>query len=1030
MAQYMKLLLIGAAAALLYAGTVNAYVDFAVTSNISQIDWHDLSLTTHRFAPGHFQSRLSLANGYVGAALAASGPFFEADVNFTDPSGAPPLNGWPLDNRRQTFATISGFFDVQENASRTNYEWIQQYGWDSFISGIPHPSAIIYGFGGDYLDATVSNSSISNFSSKISFWTGIPEWAYTWSPRSCGVDFSTYHSLIISRRRPNVVAVKTSITPSEDISGTITDLLDGRSAQRAYLNLKGLDAYSNTIFTSVHPDNLPGTTGWLVSGTNFTNGYTNLSSRVIAAQHFGGDESTIGQTYMIDLKKGETATFYKYVGIASTDQFKNAEATARECQELAEEDGWDALAAEHSEDWGKMMAGSFDDFRDPVTGLFPNEMAEIFQMSSVTNAFFLSQNLQPEGSGLNEESISVSGLTSDSYGGQRFWDSDFFMAPALNLGLPRWSRQISNLRLKQFPQALANAAFNNFPNGSALFPWTAGRYGNCTATGPCVDYQYHLNVDIALNLLQEYNINRNKTWFDAVAGPREVIHSVAKAMSHCLGRLEAQALPHNMLPTSPENSASKSPFAEAKLTVTSNIVHNATDPDEYANNVNNTAFTLAGISILLRTDYQLGIERGEPVNETWLSQADNIQIAVSEFGITEEFDTMNNTAPVKQADVVLLAYPLGYSQNYTVEQKLRDQEYVIPSPYGERQSPDGPAMTFSTFAISANELSLSGCSAFTYTQASLLPYLRAPFYQFSEQVLDDPAINGNTKPAFPFLTGHGGAMQIVPFGFLGVRTTEPVLHISPSLPPQIPHLRVRNFFFGGSRFTAALNSTHTNLTRLSTPADAGVVDVYANRTIPFVLGTPNSGVPGINYTIAINQTITVPNRMYWQNKTVSGNIAQCLAVTSEDAYVPGQFPVAAIDGAISTRWQPAQNESAAIFIDTKSAPASLVSSIQFDWGRRPARRAVVSFGNYTNGIAQTGSEVQIEVTGIAPNEPYDAAATLANVLVIAPDKSNTTTFDIVGGTWSGDYVRLEIEGCWEEDGKGATVGEFIPRSLQ
>ncbi|CAL3967439.1 unnamed protein product [Diplocarpon coronariae] len=998
MAHYTKLLLIGTAAVLLHAGTVNASLDFSVTSNISQIDWRDSSLTTHRFAPGHFQSRLSLANGYIGAALAASGPFFEADVNFTDSTGAPPLNGWPLDNPRQTFATISGFFDVQENASRTNYEWIQQYGWDSFISGIPHPSAIIYGFGDDYLDATVSSSSISNFSSKISFQTGLPEWTYTWSPQGCGIGFIIYYSLIISRRRPNIVAVKTRITPSEDVSGTITDLLDGRSAQRAYLNSKGLDADSDTIFTSVHPDNLPGTTGWLVSGTNFTNGYTNLSSRVIAAKHFGSDESTIGQTYTIDLKEGETATFYKYVGIASTDKFKNVEATARECRDLAEEDGWDVLAAEHSEDWGKtMMAERLDDFRDPVTGLFPNKFAEILQMSSISSTFYLIQNLQPEGSGLNEESISVGGLTSDSYAGLRFWDSDFFMAPALNLGFPRWSRQISNLRLKQFPQALANAAFNNFPSGSALFPWTAGRYGNCTATGPCVDYQYHLNVDIALNLLQEYNINRNKTWFDAVAGPRDVIHSIAKAMSHLLSW---------------------------NGTANGYDIYNATDPDEYANNVNNTAFTLAGISILLKADYQLGIKRGEPVNETWLGQADNINIAISEFGITKEFDTMNNTAPIKQADVALLAYPLGYSQNYTVEQKFRDQEY-----YGERQSPDGPAMTFSMFAISANELSLSGCSAFTYTQASLLPYLRAPFYQFSEQALDNPEINGNTKPGFPFLTGHGGVMQIVPFGFLGVRTTEPVLHINPSLPPQIPHLRVRDFYFGGSRFSAAMNSSHTKLTRLPTPADAGVVDVYINRTIPFILGSPNSGTPGTNYAIAINQTITVSNRMYWQNKTVSGNIAQCLTVTSEDAYIPGQFPVAAIDGAISTRWQPATNESAAIFIDTTAVPAFLVPSIQFDWGRRPARRAVVSFGNYTNGVANTGSEAQIEITGIAPNEPYDAATTLANVLVIAPDKSNTTTVNIVGGSWSGEYMRLEIEGCWEEDGKGATVGEFVPRSL-
>lgn len=45
---------------------------------------------------------------YVGASLAAAGPFFEKDVNQTDPTGGAPINGWPLDDTRVSFSTISG----------------------------------------------------------------------------------------------------------------------------------------------------------------------------------------------------------------------------------------------------------------------------------------------------------------------------------------------------------------------------------------------------------------------------------------------------------------------------------------------------------------------------------------------------------------------------------------------------------------------------------------------------------------------------------------------------------------------------------------------------------------------------------------------------------------------------------------------------------------------------------------------------------------------------------------------------------
>jgi hypothetical protein len=335
-------------------------------------------------------------------------------------------------------------------------------------------------------------------------------------------------------------------------------------------------------------------------------------------------------------------------------------------------------------------------------------------------------------------------------------------------------------------------------------------------------------------------------------------------------------------------------------------------------------------------------------------------------------------------------------------------------------------MTYSVFAVDANALSPSGCSAYTYTLNGFLPYLRAPWFQFSEQAVDNTTLNGNTNPAFPFLTGHGGANQVVPFGYLGVRTDQPELWINPSLPPQISHVKVRTFYYAGATISAFINSTHTTISRLQTSESAGLLDKYANGNLPFSVGTPNSpGSEVTNYTLAINQTVTVPNRLYWQQLTNPNNLLQCLPVTSEDEYAAGQFPVAAIDGATATRWQPATNETASLLVNMSSVPASPISGMYFDWGARPPKSAVVYLGNQTDGESLYGNEIVITVDGITPSLPYNAEAAAKSNDEVTPVVGNTTTLDVEGGAWSGIYARLVVEGCWEEDGKGATVGEFV-----
>lgn len=347
-------------------------------------------------------------------------------------------------------------------------------------------------------------------------------------------------------------------------------------------------------------------------------------------------------------------------------------------------------------------------------------------------------------------------------------------------------------------------------------------------------------------------------------------------------------------------------------------------------------------------------------------------------------------------------------------------------------------MTYSIFAINANALSPSGCSAFTYTLNGFLPYLRAPWYQFSEQAVDDVTKNGGTNPAFPFLTGHGGANQVVPFGYLGIRTDQPTLFFNPSLPPQISYIKVRKFHYAGATLSATMNTTHTNITRL---ASTTLTDLYQNTSLSFIVGTPGSATSNTtSYNIAINQTLTVPNRLYFQKLTSPNNLLQCLSVTSNDSYSAGQFPVAAVDGATSTSWQPSTNETSSLLINTTSVPASPIWSIYFNWGLRPPRSASVFFGNETSGDGQIlGSEWSIDVPGIVPSLPYNAttgSSTQYNATAsqsensdantkVVPVVGNETRLVVEGGAWSGKYVRLVIEGCWEEDGVGATVGEFV-----
>lgn len=332
------------------------------------------------------------------------------------------------------------------------------------------------------------------------------------------------------------------------------------------------------------------------------------------------------------------------------------------------------------------------------------------------------------------------------------------------------------------------------------------------------------------------------------------------------------------------------------------------------------------------------------------------------------------------------------------------------------QSLNGPGMTYAIFSIVASAVTTGGCAAYTYQQYSENPYVRAPWFQFSEQLTDDFTTNGGTHPAFPFLTGHGGANQVTLFGYLGLRLTpEYILHVDPSLPPQIPNLRYRTFYWQGWPISAVANQTSTTLHRLPTPFVTANM-TYATTSIPVQIGNNN----GTTFHLPPNGTLTLQNRNINNVTALPGNIAQCLPVTSPDIYQPGQFPFSAVDGAGFTKWVPSSaNTTQAITVNLLNQPFQPIKGFFFDWAQNPPVNFSVSFSNASDNMGT----VVASQSNVALSKPYNTTL----VAMITEYMSNTTNVTLGTEVWSGRYATLSVWGNQVDkfnNGTGATVAEW------
>ena len=339
-------------------------------------------------------------------------------------------------------------------------------------------------------------------------------------------------------------------------------------------------------------------------------------------------------------------------------------------------------------------------------------------------------------------SLSPMGLSGLGYNGHTFWDTELWMYPALLLLQPKIAASLIDYRYHRLDAARHNAASHGYKG--AMYPWESAASGNeetpvWALSGP---FEHHITADVAIAAWNYYCVTQDKTWL------REKGYPILKETADFwASRVERNGPGHY-------------------------DILNVVAADEWAENVDNNAFTNAAAKANLQYATDAARLLGLAPDPDWMVVHDNIPILHFEDGVTKEHASYQGEK-IKQADVNLLAYPL---KEVTTPAAIRkDLEYYQPR-VGE-----GPAMTHAIFAILYERLG-SPEKAYQSLKEGYTPNLRPPF-----GVMAETATGNNPY----FATGAGGMLQALLNGFGGLEITPTgIIQQKTHLPSKWIYLRI------------------------------------------------------------------------------------------------------------------------------------------------------------------------------------------------------------------------------------------------
>ena len=327
-------------------------------------------------------------------------------------------------------------------------------------------------------------------------------------------------------------------------------------------------------------------------------------------------------------------------------------------------------------------------------------------------------------------SISPMGLSGLGYNGHIFWDSELWMYPALLVMQPKMAKSMIQYRFDRLEAARRNA-FNHGYKG-AMFPWESAGTGVeetpvWALSGP---FEHHITGCVGFAAWNYFAVTQDKDWLRNTGWPL-----LKETADFWASRVE-------------RNGPGKYE------------INNVVAADEWAENVDNNAFTNAVAITNLKAATKAAVLLGFTPDPDWLLVAQNIPILKMKEEssgqiITQEHASYNGEG-IKQADVNLLAFPLKFITD--TAQIRRDLIY-----YSSRVPDQGtPAMTHAIFSLLSSRLGDSQ-KAYQFFKESYEPNLNPPFRVIAET-------KGGTNPYFG--TGAGGVLQAVLMGFGGLDITD------------------------------------------------------------------------------------------------------------------------------------------------------------------------------------------------------------------------------------------------------------------
>jgi trehalose/maltose hydrolase-like predicted phosphorylase len=433
------------------------------------------------------------------------------------------------------------------------------------------------------------------------------------------------------------------------------------------------------------------------------------------------------------VRAGEHRTFTLYVAVHSGYTAADPVAAARADLRRAVELGAERLLADHGAVWEQLWRADILVEGDPEVQRFVR--AGLFWLLCSIREDVLA-------------SISPMGLSSLGYNGHIFWDADTWMYPPLLLLHPDLARGMLTYRQRRLPAALARARDEGYDG--AMFPWESATDG--TETTPSFARtglkEHHITACVALAQWQYYLATGDRAWLAEKGWP--VLEAAARFWA---SRVTPDA-------------------------VGGYEIHDVIAADEYAEDVDNNAFTNAAAQAALLAAEAAARELGRPAPHEWRRVAEGL-VLPRDGDLVLEFDGYDGRV-IKQADVELLTYPLEYP---LTEAGIR----CNLDTYRRVTDPEGPAMGKSMSAVVAAQLGRRE-EAISLFHACYQPNLYGPFYALAETP-SNGAVN--------FLTGVGGALQTLLFGFGGLRLHEGAFAVDPLLPEgwqalRFPALRWRD----------------------------------------------------------------------------------------------------------------------------------------------------------------------------------------------------------------------------------------------